>query len=466
MNISSNNEKTFIVNAGKGGEYFVYNVESEKTEILKNTEEIRQLLSEKTSFHIDEQKYENDICTFEKSIGTLAFINNKYRLYGYIYGKKNRITKEIVLTAKFFPIECIDTYKHILLNSSGNLIDISNEKLYCHCKIKGLYAGFDISKDNAVMNDKVNHFLQCRLNKAGNKEGQQITKDVMQLAREGRQADRDILLDKILQLTEREQYMEIRETLINILDTTKKGIILLGEERQLLDEEIKAFNEIEETFYKERNDFYKEKNDFYKEKNDFYKEKNDLNKKMKTFYEEKQELQDKEKKLNSKEIELKITEKNIESLSILYDDEKSDLGRLAKSATAWPTEIIEYEKIDYNYEFRLKSAYTNESMRVSMSFYKKTIVTVLKILEATSDYSAYKAIMVIRFRGDKDKKMIGVVSCIENEEFVSIVVLKEFSKFLVDRNDVEKYELQYKKWREKFQIFHPVEHISTSNNND
>lgn len=47
MNNSSNNEKTFIVNAGKGGEYFVYNVESEKTEILKNTEEIRQLLSEK-----------------------------------------------------------------------------------------------------------------------------------------------------------------------------------------------------------------------------------------------------------------------------------------------------------------------------------------------------------------------------------------------------------------------------------
>lgn len=388
MNNSSNNEKTFIVNAGKGGEYFVYNAESEKTEILKNTEETRRLLSEKTSFHIDEQKYENDICTFEKSIGTLAFINNKYRLYGYIYGKKNRITKEIVLTAKFFPIECIDTYKHILLNSFGNLIDISNAKLYFHCKIKGLYAGFEDSKGNAVMNDKVSHFLQCRLFLTEEKEKLQQENGFNQLADNEQHSNYGVLINKLSQLIDREQHLDKKEEQLN-----NKEQILLKKEQELHD----------------------------------------------------------------KEVRLKIQEGEIEALKLLYADEQPEEGKLVRVDEIWPSKYIEYEWSDYSLECKLKQAFPNDVIRVPMSFYKKIVASIVKILYSSMDMTAYNAIMTIRFTGDKVRNILAAVDYDEKAEFVKIVILKKFTRFEVDRYDLNRYERQYREWRDEHRQFKPRE---------
>lgn len=388
MNNSSNNEKTFIVNAGKGGEYFVYNAESEKTEILKNTEEIRQLLSEKTSFHIDEQKYENDICTFEKSIGTLAFINNKYRLYGYIYGKKNRITKEIVLTAKFFPIECIDTYKHILLNSSGNLIDISNEKLYAHRKIKGLYVGFEVSKDNAVMNDKVSHFLQCRLFLTEEKEKLQQENGFNQLADNEQHSNYGVLINKLSQLIDREQHLDKKEEQLN-----NKEQILLKKEQELHD----------------------------------------------------------------KEVRLKIQEEEVENLKLLFQEEESEIGKVVSVTEMWPHRPIDYEFEDYSFECKLKQAFPKETITIPMSFYKKIVASVVKFLENNRDFTAYRAIMTIRFIGDKVRNLLAVVNYDETAELVDIMILKKFTRFEVDRYDLNRYERQYREWRDEHRQFKPRE---------
>lgn len=415
MSNSGKIDKCFIVNSGKGGKFFIYNTELEKIAILENTEENRQLIAENTSFHLNERKYENDVCTLDESFGTLVFVSNTYRLYGLAYPKKNRRTKAMELTSKFIPMECLDNYKDKLLNSSGNLIDISNEKLYSHCKVKGLYTGFADETGNSVEVDKVNQFLQCRLNIAGNKEGQQLTEN-FKLEKEGKQSDINMLLDKISQLME--------------------GLQLLDNKK--------------EAFYKERNEFYKEREAFYKDKQ------------MKE-----QDLNDREQEINCKEAKLIIWQQGIESLKGLYDGKKTEFGKVVNASHMWPfAREVEYEKIDYAYEYQLKIASINHTVRIPMSFYRKAVTEVVKILNANREYTAYEAIIAVRFLGDKDRNLLVVAYYDESAEFIDMVVLKEYTRFEVNQNYLAEYELQYRKWREDFRKIQSVERKYISKGHD
>ena len=110
------------------------------------------------------------------------------------------------------------------------------------------------------------------------------------------------------------------------------------------------------------------------------------------------------------------------------------------------TEILNNPS-DCMYEMLLKMIKVNDSVSISKDFISKIKVYMKKSLEATLDYSKYKALVVIKIEEHSEYSILAVLDYDDSKEDVRVSILKPYNKSVASEHDINTYYAEYVKWR-------------------
>lgn len=454
----------YIVNSGKGGSLFVYDSVTGEEKLLETNEDVwRTIRESSTSFSLDTQNYKGDMCTLPKSMGTMVYVNNSYGLYGYLTNKKNRKTKQITLTINFFPVECFDKFKTNLLNISGQWIEVPDDMLKPHGNINNKYIGFTDEEGKPIETKNVYSFLQRRLERAKIEEAQQLTSldkilseialplpdindflsEEEQYQLEEKYAEKEGQHQLEEKRTEREGQHLIEEIQEDKQEESSKQLITTDEDihklLELLEEKERNLLERERILIEKERDWV-EKDKKAAEKDSYLIEKEkELN--IKSDY-----LVDKQLKLEDRETSVKLREDKLIPLYNIAICTARDRNTQLEIARSYGTKEKEYTREDYLYEFRLKTAMPYETVMIPMSYYRKIRAGAFEAFNVNRDATQYDILGAIRFEDSKSKNLVAMVNYDETQEFIRIVVIKEYNRIGYSDHDIAMFERNYRIW--------------------
>ena len=128
------------------------------------------------------------------------------------------------------------------------------------------------------------------------------------------------------------------------------------------------------------------------------------------------------------------------------DNNESVIGVNKIYSFSGETEVLSNPS-DCMYEMLLKMVKVNDSVSVSKDWVSKIKVYTKKTLEASLDYSRYKALVIIKFEEHSEYSILAVIDYDESKEDVRLSIIKPYNKSVVDEHDINTYYAEYTKWR-------------------
>lgn len=397
-----NGNRFFLINIGLSGEnkYCVYDREKGTYACLDlNIKEHRDAIEEDICFDFQANRYNKDICSIDESIGTLAFTIKEYGLYG-IVKKAPKTNKKALITLGFYTEEWFEANKDKVANYNNpeSLIEVSNDldwDRHSGLFYKGLEYYYFENDGIGIRILEKEKFLD---------ERRHITNTKRREA-EARELENNILGEKENSQAEEKQQSEHKsDGDIDILKTLVLREQQLFEERQRLE---KLKEQLEK-------------------KSDY--------------------LIEKQIQLENREATVKLREDKLIPLYNIAICTAKDRNTQLEVAKSYSTKEKEYTREDYLYEYKLKTAMPYETVMIPMSYYKKIRAGSFQAFNVNRDATQYDILGAIRFEDSKSKNLVAMINYDESQEFIRIVVIKEYNRIGFSDHDIAMFERNYRIW--------------------